>query len=277
MDVEASTEPGSGRGDMIGSSLFPIATLWIEGHLGPIERLCLASFVAHGHQVTLFAYGDITGLPPGVIQVDARTILPEAEARANRYENGSYALFSNLFRYELLRRGLGLWVDTDVVCVQPIRASEEFVAGWESPDFINGAVLFAEVGSAFIADALTAFRSGRIPAWAPWHKVLHCYARQLLGQPIPATALPHGTFGPKGVTALAKRHGLTSLAQPREVFYPVPPRSARKVFDPDYRLADVVRPTTLAIHLWNEKLRDIKHTAPPVGSLLRSLYERYGM
>lgn len=251
--------------------------LWIEGRLGPIERLSLASFRAQGHQVTLYAYGEITGLPEAIALRDAREVLPEAVARANRYQNGSYALFSNLFRYEILRRGLGIWSDTDVAAIAPLALDTPFVAGWESPDFLNGAVLFAEPHSGFVTDALAAFSSGRVPPWVPFHRAPLASIAHRIGQSVPATALPHGTFGPKGVTALARRHGLTALAQPQQVFYPVPPRMARRVFEADYRLEDVVTPTTLAIHLWNEKLRDIKHTAPPAGSLLRSLYERYGI
>lgn len=251
--------------------------LWIEGQLGPIERLSLTSFRAQGHAVTLHAYGEITGLPEGIVLRDAREVLPETVARANRYTNGSYALFSNLFRYEILRRGLGIWSDTDVVAIAPLALDSPFIAGWESPDFLNGAVLFAEPKSAFVTDALAAFSSGQVPAWVPFHRAPLAWMTYRAGRSIPATALPHGTFGPKGVTALAQRHGLTSLAQPQEVFYPVPPRMARRVFEADYRLVDVVGPDTLAIHLWNEKLRDIKHTAPPAGSLLRSLYERYGI
>jgi hypothetical protein len=257
--------------------LRPIVMLWIEGQLGPIERLSLTSFRAQGHAVTLYAYGEIKGLPEGIALCDAREVLPEAVARTNRYANGSYALFSNLFRYEILRRGLGIWSDTDVVALQPLALDAPFIAGWESLDFLNGAVLYAEPGSGFVADALAAFSSGRVPPWLPFHRAPLASLQHLVGRKVPATALPHGTFGPKGVTALAKRHNLMPLAQPREVFYPLPPRGAHRIFEADCRLEHYVRPNTLAVHLWNEKLKDLKHLSPPQGSLLRTLYERYGV
>jgi len=262
---------------MAPSPLRPIVMLWIEGKLGPVERLSLTSFRAQGHAVSLYAYGEITGLPEGIALCDARAVLPEDVARRNRYANGSYALFSNLFRYEILRRGLGIWCDTDMVALAPLVLDKPFIAGWESPDFLNGAVLYAEPGSGFVADALAAFASGRVPPWLPFHRAPIAWVRHFAGRPVPATALPHGTFGPKGVTALARRHGLTPLAQPREVFYPLPPRDARRIFEADCRLADHVTATTLAVHLWNEKLKDLKHLSPPTGSLLRELYERYGV
>lgn len=258
-------------------TLKPIAMLWIEGRLGPIERLSLTSFRAAGHQVTLYAYGEISGLPEGIALEDARTVLPEAVARANRYANGSYALFSNLFRYEILRRGLGIWSDTDVVCLRPIALDLPFIAGWESDDYLNGAVLYAEAGSGFVADALSAFGSGRIPPWVPIHRAPKAYLAALFGQVIPATALPHGTFGPKGVTALARRHGLLGIAQPRRAFYPLAPRDARSIFEAGPDLTAFDSPDILTIHLWNEKLKDIKATAPAKGSLLATLLTRFGV
>jgi hypothetical protein len=258
-------------------TLRPIVTLWVEGTLGPIERLSLKSFVAQGHPTTLYAYGDIRGLPEGVELRDARSVLPEAAARENRYPNGSYALFSNLFRYELLRLGLGIWCDTDIVCLRPIALDLSFIAGRETERFINGAVLYADPGSGFVADALEAFRNGRIPPWVSLERAPGAYLRQLLRRSVAPTDLPHGTFGPKAVTALAKRHALDRLAQPEEVFYPVHPRQALSVFEPGSATASPVTERTLTVHLWNEKLRAVRNTTPPPGSLLRELYERFGV
>jgi hypothetical protein len=258
-------------------SLRPLVTLWIGDTLGPIERLSLASMVAAGHPTVLYSYGSPTGLPAGVELRDAAEVLPRETAEANRYANGSYALFSNLFRYAILKQGLGIWLDTDVVCLAPIAVEAGFVAGWETADFLNGAVLYAASDSPFIRSALSAFESGRVPPWLPFHRAPRAWLLQLLGRPVTPAELPHGTFGPKAVTALARRHGLLSRAQPREVFYPLPPREARRIFEAGTRLEDYVRPKTLAIHLWNEKLRDIKHQTPPPGSLLRQLYERFGI
>ena len=257
--------------------LRPVVMLWIEGRLGLIERLSLASFKAAGHQVALYAYGEITDLPAGIDLRDARTILPEDAARTLRYANGSVALFSNLFRYELLRRGLGLWSDTDVVCLRPVAIDKPFVAGWESADYLNGAVLYAEPKSLFVHDAVAAFHSGEVPGWLPFHRAPVAKLRALVGQRVSAQHLPHGTFGPKGVTALARRHGLLPLAEPREVFYPLLPRRAREIFEPNAGLEARIKPETLAVHLWNEKLRDLKAVVPPRGSLLRDLCDRFGL
>lgn len=257
-------------------SLRPLVTLWIGDTLGPIERLSLISMVASGHPTVLYSYGQPVGLPEGVELRDAADVLPRKVAEANRYGNGSYALFSNLFRYVALQQGLGIWLDTDVVCLAAIDIAGPFVAGWESDRFLNGAVLYADADSPFVESAIATFGSGRVPPWVPFHRAPRAWLRQLVGDVAPAQ-LPHGSFGPKAVTALARRHDVLKLAQPRDVFYPLPPREARRIFETGTRLEDFVSPETLTVHLWNEKLRDIKHLSPPQGSLLRQLFERFGI
>lgn len=54
-----------------------IQSLWVHGRLSPMERLCIRSFLAHGHEFHLYAYGPLEGVPEGTRVVDAREILPE--------------------------------------------------------------------------------------------------------------------------------------------------------------------------------------------------------
>lgn len=53
----------------------PIKMLWIGNQLSPIEQFCMKSFLYHGHQVDLYAYTDIKGVPSGVIMRDANEIV----------------------------------------------------------------------------------------------------------------------------------------------------------------------------------------------------------
>lgn len=250
-------------------------SLWIGDSLGVIERLSLTSFVANGHPTALYVYGDVSGVPRGVELRDAEPILSKSMAMANRYANGSFALFSNMFRMELQKRALGMWIDADVVCYRPLTIDGPFVAGRESDRFLNGAILKLAPESPMLADWLAIAESGRVPDWIPFHKAPTAYLRQWAGRRVLPPQLPHGTFGPKSITALAERHGLTGAAQPEDVFYPVHPRMAERLWDPTFKLADVVTERTLAIHLWNEKLRELKKIVPPEGSIMAELLARY--
>jgi len=99
--------------------------LWIGKTLSCIELLCLKSFIAHGHEFHLWVYENIeTPLPEGVIVENARNIIPEENVfcykNSNQYGHGkgSYAGFSDIFRYKLLYEHGGWWVDMDVVCLK---------------------------------------------------------------------------------------------------------------------------------------------------------------
>jgi len=234
------------------------------------------SFVAHGHPVTLYTYEPVGAVPDRVELRDGRTILPLETIQTNRYANGSYALASNLFRYTLQERGEGLWADIDVVCIRPVQIEGPVIVGWENDASLNGAVLYWEAGLPIAKEAVAAFRPGHIPDWLAPRKRAPARIRQLMGRPVNPRDLPHGTFGPKEVTALVRRHGLARFAQPKEVFYPLAPRDATRAFDASLRFEDVVKPRTLTIHLWNERLDSVKATQADAGSLLDSLFQCYG-
>jgi Glycosyltransferase sugar-binding region containing DXD motif len=108
-----------------------IQSFW-HGPLTPIQHLCFASFLKNGHQIHLYAYETIAGLPEGVELKDARRILPEKKIFTYRRgkDRGNIAAFSNLFRYQLLYLKGGWWSDMDVICLKNLDFHQEclFVA-----------------------------------------------------------------------------------------------------------------------------------------------------
>ena len=104
----------------------PIQFLWIGGALSTIEQLSLTSFVKNGHPVHLYAYEPVTNVPAGVQVMDGREIL--GADRIFKYKKeGSYAGFSNIFRYKLLLDRGNFWCDLDVVCLRPFDFADEYV------------------------------------------------------------------------------------------------------------------------------------------------------
>jgi hypothetical protein len=108
--------------------------LWIGSSLSPLELLCISSFITHGHEFHLWAYDVIeTILPEGLILEDANLIIPKDQvfsyANKNQFGHGkgSYAGFSDIFRYKLLFEKGGWWVDMDVCCLKPFDFSEDYV------------------------------------------------------------------------------------------------------------------------------------------------------
>src|SRR5262245_10649377 len=126
-----------------------VQTLWIGPRLSTMERLSIASFLRHG-EVHLYVYENPEGIPEGTTILDARKILP-ADSIFTYASNGSYAGFSNFFRYKLLLERGGWWVDTDRVALRrfdfetPYVFSSEEENGAEVP---NAGAIMAPPGSA---------------------------------------------------------------------------------------------------------------------------------
>lgn len=109
-----------------------INSLWIGNTLSEMELLTTASFTKFGHAFYLWTYGDIQNLPTNVILKDANEIIPENKVfKYDQHSNidwgkGSYAGFSDIFRYKLLYEYGGWWVDMDVTCLQAFNSTEEY-------------------------------------------------------------------------------------------------------------------------------------------------------
>lgn len=250
-----------------------IVAFWIGGRLTAIEQLSLRSFVQNGHPVALYHYQPLSGVPDGVELRSADEVVPYWYVKAF-LGDARPSLIANWFRLLLMRRGAGIWVDTDVVCIRPIACNGPFLAGWESEDYINNAVLYLEPESVVLRGMLDAFGWGGMPEWVPFHRTPLLHIKHRLGMTYSPASLPRGTFGPKGLTAVAARHGKLVDALPPEVFYPLHPRQADTIFN-TRPLTSVITDRTQAIHLWNEKIRARKDETPVEGSILQQLMDRY--
>jgi hypothetical protein len=255
-----------------------INMLWVGPELGYIERLSIASFLAHGHPVHLHTYVEVANVPSGANIMDAAEVLPWPSAERLRHRRtSSFALASDLFRFRLQQLGRGIWADCDVVCLRPVVLRGPILAGWESDDYINGGVLFLAPDEPLLADAVASFRDDAIPDWVPFWQSLPFYLRRAVGSTFGPADLPRGSFGPKALTALFHRHGRTSEVLPAEFLYPLHPRRAREVFEPGTSLDSYVTENSLTLHLWNEKLRDLKSARPDPTSALGRLLTEYGL
>ena len=81
------------------------------------------SFVACEHRFVLWLYGPLEhNVPPGVEIRDAAQIVPRDRVFCYKagMRPGSYAGFSDLFRYKLLYDLGGWWSDLDAVCLRPL-------------------------------------------------------------------------------------------------------------------------------------------------------------
>jgi hypothetical protein len=230
-------------------------SFWFGQAVPFCQRVCMASFVRHGHEYQLYTYEPME-LPDGVRRREAGEILPRERVflYSRGPETGSVAGFANLFRYKLLALHGGWWVDADVICLSGHAPDTDLFLGWEDSDRVGNAILKIPAGHA-LAHGLyeESERAGTAVAWAQ--------------------------TGPALLTRLVREAGLTPCCRPSAFSYPIPWQDALATVRPDRR--DEVRAKTRGapfLHLWNEIFRRTCPRGlvdPPEGSYLAELFERY--
>jgi mannosyltransferase OCH1-like enzyme len=208
-----------------------IQSLWIGAELSVMERLSLASFLAHGHEYHLYVYEDTKLVPEGTRIKDGNDILPSSMIFQYR-EFKSYAGFSNFFRYKLLMERGGWWVDTDMVCLQPFEYPADYVFASEVSDgneVASSAVIKAPANSEAMAYA--------------WQT---CQSKDVKN-------LAWGETGPRLVDEAVRLFSLQEFRQPARAFCPLSYSDWNRVLQPDG--VQSFAENTYALHLWNEMWR----------------------
>lgn len=231
-----------------------IQSLWVGDRLSVMERLCIASFLYHGHPFHLYAYQPLEGVPGGTVLMDASEILPESSI-FQYTEHASYAGFANFFRYKLLLERGAWWVDTDVICLRPFDFASPYVFSSEGEGdqwHIGCQVIKVPPRSAVMRLAWDACKRSN-PKELKW--------------------------GQTGPILMANAIGVCLLqqyVQPANVFAPVHWSEWSKILDSQVTWDFGER--TYAIHLWNEMWRrdnrsKLERYDP--GCLYETLKQRY--
>lgn len=235
-----------------------IRALWVGKRLGRLSRCCLSSFVRRGHQVCLYTYEQVEDVPEGVEVCDANQIVP-ADKIIRHKATGSYALFSDIFRYELLKKAGGIYVDCDVYCLKPFEIPEHgYLLGYEEDRKINGAVLALPADSG-VLNALSRIVGDKhfIPSWYSKSRVLRIKWKKRLGLIKDISEMPWGVIGPDAITYFIKQARLESRVQDIDIFYPVHYGCIRHLLNPHLTVQDITTSRTKAVHLYNEMLKDV--------------------
>lgn len=252
-------------------------SLWVNGSLGYIEQVCLVSALSVGHKVRLYTYEEVKNVPEGIEVQNANDILPKQHMLQYKVNN-SYALGANIFRYELLRLGKGIWIDADIYFLKPIQIDCDILFGWEDNRYINNAILYF-TPDAKILKLIQEFASSE-PVVAPWwsredqEKQRSLY---LNGQHKTLENLPWATIGPKAITYFAKLLELEQLAKSQEVFYPIHWTEAKSLFDPTFPYPKFITEKTSTVHIWNHLIEKLKQYTPPRGSFIYDICKKHNI
>ena len=243
-------------------------TLWIEGPLSNLDRICLASMMKQGHTVFLHTYGEVTNVPDGVIMKDANEVVEfDASLKHNKGKANSIALFSDYFRCMLLKKNMGVWSDLDCFLLKPIELPEHgYLFGLEQQT-INCAVLCLPSDSAILNDMLTACESpNKSPYWLDFRrKYIKRPAYFLAGKKWHLGDMGWGIVGPVALTRLVPRYNLLDKAQPMKAFYPLDRHGTAKLYDPEPFDHIINDPEIRSIHIY---AKERKHEPPVPGSFI---------
>lgn len=254
-----------------------IHMFWHGPPLSRLEQLCLASFVANGHPVDLYAYEEPVNVPSGVRIADAAKVLPRETLYTHR-RSGSVGVWSDWFRYRVLDEAGGIWCDTDVVCVKPLDYADPMIFAWENERFVCGAVLGLPAGHELAKWLAAACEDPhrslpyddlgtRMRKWK--RRVLQGNRRERTGW---------GEYGPKGLTAALRHFGYERKILPRTHFFPVRCPEWHRIFESGVR-EPLTFEDTRAVHLWHNMMRERpgfdKAATFPHDSLYEQLCRRY--
>jgi len=120
-----------------GRSTLLLQTFWTGKPLSRMERAALQSYVNCGYTVTIYTYNPMDEFmrqvpsSPYIVVRDARELLPESQlfqyagrAAVGKRENAySYLPFSDLFRFTMLHKNGGAWIDLDIFMTRPVPTS----------------------------------------------------------------------------------------------------------------------------------------------------------
>jgi len=208
-----------------------IQGLWIGPELSIMEQLSILSFLENSHEYYLYVYDDVRNIPDGTVIKDANEILPAA--RIFRYRNqGSYAGFSNFFRYKLLLDRGGWWVDTDIICLKPFDFPVEHIFAterWDGREITTSGIIKAPRDSQAMRYAWEVCQSKK-PNDLLW-----------------------GETGPALMADVVTRFSLEAYRKPYHSFCPIGCVDWYSVLEPNANLK--LDHDSYAIHLWNERWR----------------------
>jgi hypothetical protein len=245
-----------------------------------MEQLCVKSFLANGHYFDLYAYGPLSGIPAGTNVRDASEILPASAL--DRYQRRNVlALFADWFRWELLAKRGGCYVDMDVICLRPLEFNADVVFGWQSVGVpCNAVMAFPAAHPAAIALADRCRRPNRFRHNDSLPRRIKKGCRFLLGND-PARIGWGEAGGPAGFQEAVQQYDLGRFGLPYIAFYPVYFLNWISLFDETFADIRYPFPGSFTVHLWNENTRNRprwdKNATFPYNSFVERMKRRYGV
>ena len=224
-----------------------IQSLWIGAPLSNLEKLCVQSFLDNGHEFHLYVYDDVHGIPAGATVMDANEIIPSSEIFYTRKKY--VAPFSDWFRYALIAKRGGVWVDMDTICIKPFDFDEDIVFGIDSLCAIIAILKFPE--NHFLMRALESFCRDHTQA-QPWDNATAKNTQRLFSAS--REKISYQAFGNQAFDKAVRYYGLEEYGKPYMYFYPSNDDQAKTLFDDSFKDGIDLYSITHSMHISNKVL-----------------------
>lgn len=197
-----------------------IVTTWFSDSLSPLHALCVASWMEQGYEAVVYSYRDkIEGLPKGVTLRNGEEILSEERMDAFMQGHKGFAHFSDIFRMELLDRGLGVWCDADYLMLKPLPVGDEIMIGRERNGWPCNAVMWMTPGHPIAKGVLENYYRGGLAEWTYIKPRAQAFLARLKGRDFTIDDLPNGHWGRHPLDYYTKRLRLGSKLLSQDAFY----------------------------------------------------------
>lgn len=258
-----------------------VASFWHGAPLTWVEQLCIQSFIDRGHSFVLYSAEQLVDVPPAVIQRHPASVLWPPSFMLAPGDRFAAAVFSDIFRLELLTKTSQVWVDLDAYCVRPL----DFATPWiftvaEDGTYPTG-ILGLPRWSAVLA-RMRAFVNSSSPSasWRSRQSRRNDDARRAAGETWTMLQLPWGSSGPRALRHFMNQSVERQHALPYRSLYGLDAQSLRKLHNPRISTERIEGPDVHSVHIYGrqKKILATRFDGLPVaGSYLDRLCRRHGI
>ena len=258
-----------------------ISTLWIDGPLRLVDQVCLASMVANHMNVTLYTYGTVDNVPEGIRVANGEDILSlELINRLVPVAKSCSTLpiqqFSDFFRIECQRKGLGMWLDSDILLFRNFSYNtNKMYFAKDNLVRLGFSAIYLQKTNPICKDyRYLRSESDLIPHWLGFkRRIIKPLIFRLQGRKFSNSDLGITIYGNDGFTRLVNRYNYFKYAKPKKWLYHLSGKNNYKAFM-NYNFFEMLEDEEcIGLHLHK---KDLASSSAVPGSLWEWALNKYG-
>ena len=255
--------------------------MWIDGPLRLVDQVCLASMVANLMDVTLYTYGFVNNVPDGIRVANGEDVLSiELIKRlvpvAKPYTGQTVQQFSDFFRIECQRKGLGMWLDSDTLLFRNFTYNiDKMYFAKENSYRIGFSAVYLPKTNPICNDyEILRSKSNLTPPWLGYkRRVIKPLMFNLFRREYSSSDLGITIYGNDGFTRLVNKYGYSVYTKPKKWIYHWAGKANYRVFR-NYNYFEMLEDEMcIGLHI-NKKNAASSHAAP--GSLWKWALRNFG-